>query len=301
LKQLVSHFFYSNYFIGSCVVALSIESNLLLGLSLNHPLYYLFILTASVFYYTQAYTAENNSEPINERAKWYIDWQKAIRISQSTLGILSIATALILITNFITPLLSINLFAFCCCLIFPIMAFLYYGSISPNNSRHPLRNIGWLKPFVIGFVWTGVVVLYSLIFHSIETNTAFQMSANAYWLFLINFLFITVLCILFDIKDHIADHNSQIKTFVVQFGLKKTGYYILFPMILLGYLFGLLFYINAAFSMVQVLINTIPFVLLLLVTWSMQRKQTILYYLAIIDGLMLVKAVCGIISIYVLK
>ncbi len=301
MKQLVPHFFYSNYFIGSCVVALSIESNLLLGLSLNHPLYYLFIFTASVFYYTQAYTNEANSVPINERAKWYINWKKAIQISQSTLGILSIASALILITNFIRPLLSLNLFAICCCLIFPIMAFLYYGSISPTHSTHILRNIGWLKPFVIGFVWTGVVVLYPMVFHSIETSTAFQMSTNAYWLFLTNFLFITVLCILFDIKDHIADHNSQIKTFVVQFGLKKTGYFILFPMILLGYLCGVLFFINAAFSMVQVLINTIPFVLLIMVTWSMQRKQTILYYLAIIDGLMLVKAVCGIISIYVLK
>jgi prepilin signal peptidase PulO-like enzyme (type II secretory pathway) len=88
---------------------------------------------------------------------------------------------------------------------------------------------------------------------------------------------------------------------VVQFGLKKTGYFILLPMILLGYLCGVLFFTNAAFSMVQVLINTIPFGLLLMVTWSMQRKQTILYYLAIIDGLMLVKAVCGIISIYFLK
>jgi hypothetical protein len=106
---------------------------------------------------------------------------------------------------------------------------------------------------------------------------------------------------LFDIKDHIADHNSQIKTFVVQFGLKKTGYFILFPMILLGYLCGVLFFVNAAFSMVQGLINIIPFFLLIMVTWSMQRKQTILYYLAIIDGLMLVKAVCGIISIYALK
>ncbi len=301
MKKIVPHFFYSNYFIGCCVVALSIESNLLLGLSLNHPLYYLFIFAASVFYYTQAYTAENNSEPINERAKWYIDWQKAIQISQSMLGILSIATALILITSFIRPLLSLNLFAFFCCMVFPIIAILYYGSISPTHSTHILRNIGWLKPFVIGFVWTGVVVFYPMIFHSIETSTRFQISTNTYWLFLNNFLFITVLCILFDIKDHIADHNSQIKTFVVQFGLKKTGYFILFPMILLGYLCGVLFFINAAFSMVHVLINTIPFVLLIMVTWSMQRKQTILYYLAIIDGLMLVKAVCGIISIYVLK
>ena len=282
-------------------MALSIESNLQQGLSLNHPLYYLFIFTASVFYYTQAYTTETNSNPTNERAKWYIDWQKAIRISQSTLGILSIATALILITNFIRPLLALNLFAFCCCLIFPIMAFLYYGSISPTHSTHILRNIGWLKPFVIGFVWTGVVVLYPNIFHSIETSTPFQISTNAYWLFLSNFLFITVLCILFDIKDHIADHNSQIKTFVVKFGLKKTGYSILFPMILLGYLCGILFFINVGFSMVQVLINSIPFGLLVIVTWSMQRKQTILYYLAIIDGLMMVKAVCGIISIYALK
>jgi hypothetical protein len=39
--------------------------------------------------------------------------------------------------------------------------------------------------------------------------------------------------------------------------------------------------------------NIIPFVALLIVAYSMHRRQSILYYLIAIDGLMLLKAICG--------
>jgi hypothetical protein len=39
---------------------------------------------------------------------------------------------------------------------------------------------------------------------------------------------------MFDIKDYAADHNHQLKTFVVRYGLRKTIFYILIPLTLVS-------------------------------------------------------------------
>ena len=106
---------------------------------------------------------------------------------------------------------------------------------------------------------------------------------------------------MFDIKDFAADHNHHLKTFVVTWGLRKTIFYILIPLSIIG-LGSFIFYaVSYDFPKFRVLINTIPFVLLIIVAYSLHRRKSILYYLAIIDGLMLVKAVCGILGIIFIK
>ena len=86
------------------------------------------------------------------------------------------------------------------------------------------------------------------------------------------------------------------KTLVVRMGLTKTINWIVLPMsafILIatlryGYLHG--------FTAYQILLNTIPLILLISVSYQMHQRKSILYYLAIIDGLIVVKAACGIIA-----
>ena len=102
---------------------------------------------------------------------------------------------------------------------------------------------------------------------------------------------------MFDIKDYAADHNSQLKTFVVTYGLRKTIFLIIIPLSAVGLGTFVLYAFLREFSWQRIVINIIPFVLLIIVALSMQRRKNILYYLAIIDGLMLVKAICGIIGI----
>ena len=153
-----------------------------------------------------------------------------------------------------------------------------------------------MKPFVIGFVWGGTVTIYPLLFHAIENNETYGITLFGFLLFVKNFMFITVLCIMFDIKDFAYDYNQQLKTFVVRVGLRKTIYYIMIPLCIIGLGTFLVFTISHHFRVIRIVINTIPFILLITVAWSMYRRKSILYYLAIIDGLMLVKALCGIIS-----
>ena len=101
---------------------------------------------------------------------------------------------------------------------------------------------------------------------------------------------------MFDIKDYAADHNRQLKTFVVKAGLRKTIFYILIPLCIAGLDSFLLFGIARQFSLPKILINVIPFVSLIAVAYSMHRRKSILYYLVVIDGLMLLKALCGTIA-----
>ena len=185
--------------------------------------------------------------------------------------------------------------------LFPLVAALYYGSLIPGIATNSLRNQGWLKPFVIGFVWAGAVTIYPALFYSIEEGIPYIPGLVSILLFVKNFMFITLLCIMFDIKDYAADHNQHLKTFVVSLGLRKTIFYILIPLSIIGLGTFILYAVLQYFPFLRILINTIPFILLIIVAYSLHRRKSILYYLAIIDGLMLAKAICGIIGIALIK
>ncbi len=103
---------------------------------------------------------------------------------------------------------------------------------------------------------------------------------------------------MFDMKDYEDDSNQQLKTFVVRFGLQKTIFFILIPLSLIVIFFMLVFTHYRHFPLIAVLINLIPFLLLLIVAYSMQQQKKILYYLVVIDGVIFVKALCGIVAMH---
>jgi len=104
---------------------------------------------------------------------------------------------------------------------------------------------------------------------------------------------------MFDIKDYADDYNKQLKTFVVRVGLRNTIFYVLSPISILGLSMFLTYSMILNFTLLRILLNTIPFALLLLVAYSMYQRKSILYYLTVIDGLMLVKALCGILGMII--
>ncbi len=301
MNGLTRFLLFGNYFYGICVIALSVEASLQQHVSLNSLIYYLFVFVATVVYYTHAYIAEPSANSANKRAAWYFNNRVLLRRSQLVFTFLFFVFAFLLLRDNWNELLQLSLVQWSMILVFPVIAGLYYGSASPQRSTHNLRNNGWLKPFVIGFVWAGAVTIYPVLFSSIEKHTAYTPDLVSVLLFIKNFMYITMLCIMFDIKDYAADHNHQLKTFVVRYGLRKTIFYILIPLTLIGLGTFILYGILRGFPWLRIIINTIPFILLIIVAYSMHRRKSILYYLAIIDGLMLLKAVCGIIGITLIK
>jgi 4-hydroxybenzoate polyprenyltransferase len=302
LNGLTRSLLFGNYFYGLCTVALSIEAILQQQYPLNSVVYYVFVFSATVLYYTHAYIAEPASiDPTNMRSRWYRSNRRFVRFSQVAMTLTVISTGAVLLIPNWSNILHMSWLQWAVGGIFPAVAVLYYGSLTPGSSSHNLRNQGWIKPFVIGFVWAGPVTLYPVLFQSIEKGIAYEPGLVGFLLFIKNFMFITMLCIMFDIKDYAADHNHNLKTFVVQLGLRKTIFYILIPLSALGLGTFIMYAMLRHFPLLRILVNTIPFILLITVAYSMHRRKSILYYLAIIDGLMLAKAVCGTIGITLIK
>ena len=146
---------------------------------------------------------------------------------------------------------------------------------------------------VIGSIWAGVGVYAPYLFLKL-TNQTYQGMAHMPILFISNALYISIIALLFDIKDFESDANKQMKTLVVRMGLTKTINWIVLPMSALILIATLRYGYLHGFTGYQILLNTIPLILLISVSYQMHQRKSILYYLAIIDGLIVVKAACDI-------
>lgn len=292
-KKLFYSFFFSNYFYGFCAVALSIEATLQQKFPFNSLSYYVFAFAITVLYYTRAYITEKKVLTPNPRSHWYYNNRRLITLSQLFLTVIALIYLTALLYNHWHFVLAMNIFSWILFLLFPSIAALYYGINHRRFEDYKLRNIGWLKPFIIGFVWAGLVTVYPILFYNVENEQYYHHDWIGLFLFIKNFMFVTVLCIMFDIKDYAADHNRQLKTFVVKTGLRSTIFFILIPLCIAGLASFLYFGMLRHFSWEKISLNVIPFILLILVAYSLHRRKNIIYYLVVIDGLMLVKAICG--------
>lgn len=294
--KLIKGIFYGNYFYGICAVALSIECAVQLGLPLNNVFYYLFLFSATVLYYTHAYYIEVKRSPkhVNDRTEWYITNKNNILRSQLLHSFFLFLVGLLILNGLQPHFTKISIISWLILIGFITMGAAYYKSMHPFLGKWGLRKNGLIKPMIIGLVWAGMVSFSPVFFYDLSYPGLDKSLELLTWLlFIKNWLFISILCILFDIKDYANDANQQLKTWVVHFGLKKTMYWVIYPLSFLSILAYWIFAFEQEFSIIRILFNSIPYLLLITVCTYMHQRKSILYYLAIIDGLMLVKAICG--------
>lgn len=293
MNKLIKFIFFENYFYAICAIALSLEASRQQQIPFNSIIYYLCIFCATIIYYSNAYIHLNDPHHTNPRINWYFIHNKRIKTTQIVLVLLLFIFGIIYLILFPNFRLMFNLYWILLFSIFPMVGLLYYGTSLRSIAKNNLRNKGYFKPLFIGFTWAGIVTVYPILFSSIEQNKPIQFELTNLLLFIKNLMFICVLSIMFDVKDYAADYNKKLKTFVVHFGLRNTIFAILLPLCLIGLsTFFILAYVKG-FSIYRVILNTIPFITLLIVSYSLKNRRSILYYLIIIDGLMLIKAICG--------
>ena len=293
--KIIQFIFFANYFIGILAIALSLEAVIQLQLPFNSIIYYLLLFCATVFYYTYAYTIPATHKiPDNPRTEWYRNHRQFIKRSQLVLLCVSIGTCIYILANNYKNILRLPLPYWFIIFIIPVSAFLYYGLQPQSFLKLNLRNTGWIKAFVIGFVWACCVNLLQLVFLKIEEVHFTAEPVLVLWLFIKNWMFCTVNAIMFDMKDYADDANRQLKTFVVRMGLRKTIFLILIPLLLIGLISMTAFAYAQHFGMKRFLFNLIPFTCFLIVAYSLQKRKSILFYLVVIDGLLFIKALCGI-------
>lgn len=248
-------------------------------------------------YYTYAYSGLPQSfSYVNSRSDWYRQHQVFVKGSQVLLLMASFVIVTWLLIIKWENLIKISWPYWVVCFSMPIAGLLYYGLMPKSFLNLNLRNTGWLKAFVIGYVWACCVGFLPIVFLQLERGAFYIDPILLGWLFIKNWMFCTVNAIMFDLKDYEDDSNKQLKTFAVRYGLQKTINFILIPLLLIGICFLFAFARYRHFSFLPIFLNLIPFVLLLAVAYSMHRQKKILYYLIVIDGLLLVKAICGIVA-----
>ncbi|MBC6109123.1 hypothetical protein ACFOG5_12585 [Pedobacter fastidiosus] len=296
-NKIIRFIFFGNYFVGLLAVALTLEATQQLRLPYNSLNYFLLLFLAPTIYYTYAYNrVSTKPSATNPRNQWYFVHKKFINWSQGILFTICMLLAINLLYQNFNNFLKLPASYWIAILIIVIAGGLYYGLLPKSFLKFNLRSTGWLKAFVIGFVWACCANVLPLIMLKIETGIGYHDSVLWTWLFIKNWMFCTVNAIIFDIKDYPTDSNKHLRTFVVRYGLRRTIFNILIPLLIIGLISLGIFTYFKGFGFPQVFFNVLPFMLTIYVAYSMHRRKNILYYLMVIDGLILFKAICGIIG-----
>nr|WP_199157891.1 hypothetical protein [Pedobacter sp. ASV2] len=296
-NKIVRFIFFGNYFVGILAVALTIEATQQLRLPYNSLNYFALLFLAPIIYYTYAYNKVSIQPSLtNPRNQWYYKHKTFINWSQAILFTTCLLLAINLLYNNYHNILKLPISYWVAIVVIVIAGGLYYGLLPRSFLKFNLRNTGWLKAFVIGFVWACCANVLPLIMLKIETGIGYHDPLLWTWLFIKNWMFCTVNAIIFDIKDYPSDANRHLRTFVVRYGLRRTIFYVLIPLLVIGLISLFIFAYFKGFGLLQVFFNVLPFILTIYIAYSMHKRKNILYYLMVIDGLILFKAVCGIIG-----
>jgi hypothetical protein len=298
MKKALTTLLFSNSFYGLSAVALAMESNLVSGLPLNAPWLYIILFAGTVVFYSFSYNYDPHPLPGNQRAQWIKKNKTSFILFQILLILVAIVSGFMYWTAL--PPLKLSQYAGLIIMlaIFPLMGMLYYGIGFPGLLNIKLRQFGWFKPFIIGAVWAGCVSFMPWLMLEWEQGRFHLPKESVILLWIHNWMFISVLAILFDIKDYAADHNQSLKTFVVRVGLRKVIFSIVIPMSIIGFMALWLVLGIKSYQSPAIFFLLLPILLIIWVAFSMQKRRPVRWYLLVIDGLMPIKAICGMIASY---
>lgn len=256
---------YGNIFIAFCALSQVFFTYFLFHIPFNYEnnAYLLFVLLSTYLQYNvqRGYYVVNKSNAHTDRGQWTLQNKKIMIASL----IASLIVVLFLCNNL--SYLSIGIMVGA-----ELISTLYY--IQPFN----LRRHGYIKPFLISFVWVISCSLVPLIENDILTT-------HSVWFFASQFVFISVLCMLFDIKDNDADYLSGVNTYANRFGEKITKG-ICASLVIIGFVCFYIFNHEPAFLITSIALRVI---LVASIFFTNEKRHSFYYYLWI-DGLLIIQA-----------
>ena len=225
MMKFIKSIFFGNYFIGLIAIALSVEScvQLRLAIKLTYLLYYTFFRNCFLLHICLYRVRYSSNATINPRKEWYRKNHRFILWSQRFFYNCVLILALFFYIKNFKAIENLPVLLYWLILVIMLLSgFFYYGLLPKSFYKINLRNTGWLKAFIIGFVWAccanflSVLLLFRLkmVVHTAETILLI-------WLFVKNWMFCTVNAIIFDIKDYADDSNKAIKNFCSTLWIKK--------------------------------------------------------------------------------
>ena len=268
-KKIAAFLLFSSIFIAACAVALCIQTNLLLHLPLNTISFYCFVFGATLAQYNLHYLVKTTAVKNSQRLAWSLK-NKTLHRILLVMGIL-----LILFSFF-----SFHLHHFIILGILGVIAFFYSFPVIPVGRKKRIKDYGFMKIITLSLLWTLVTVWFPVV------NLSFEKNIFAL-VFLERFVFMFVLCLVFDIRDIDIDGKENINTIAVLLGKKKSyllAYCSLLVFIILSAL-QCFYFGDKAILMAMMLSAAITF--LAVVYTKISNSDFV--YLAGIDGMMLLQ------------
>ncbi|HEX7458137.1 MAG TPA: UbiA family prenyltransferase, partial [Ginsengibacter sp.] len=233
--------------------------------------FYCFVFGATLAQYNLHYLVKTSAVKDSQRLAWSLKNKNLHKI------LLAIGIILILFS-----FLSFRLHHFIILGILGVIAFLYSLPLIPIGNKKRIKDYGFIKIFTLSLLWTIVTVWFPVVNFSFEKNIFV-------FVFLRRFVFMFVLCLLFDIRDIEIDRKENINTIAVILGKKRSyflAYILLFVFIILS-LFQF-YYFNDKGILIAMLLSAIITFFTVEVT---KKINSDFIYLAGIDGMMLLQAI----------
>lgn len=181
------------------------QTNMLLGLPFNATGFYFFVFGSTLVQYNLHYVTKTVAIDGSPRLEWTRHMQRTHRI------LIALGAAMILYSLVTFPLVHYLIL-----LVLGMISFLYSFPFLPFPNRRRLKDFGVLKILILSLIWTLVTVWFPVSTMPFETG--------AFWfVFAKRFVFVFVLCMIFDIRDRHVDAREGIQTIAVLLG-KKDAY-----------------------------------------------------------------------------
>ena len=263
LKSIFKFLLFTNIYLGICVTGLTFafdHSQIMLRV-------FTFFSTVAVYSILRIRVIKYETVSLSAYASWLkenITIAKAIRdVSTLTTGILFI---------YLDRVYQIGLLSLGCIWILYNLPIFSGGRI-----KYGLRYIWFLKPFVVGLIVAGIVVLAPLVTSLTDTVQPY-MAMFAMW------SFASSLVVIFEIKDMAIDSTFHTDTIPIRIGVSGTKF-IAGSLLLLSAFISLVYFHEATVTLS--LIKILPFISLAIFVSLFIKKDTNDYvYWVIIDGWM---------------
>ena len=285
--KLVKTFIHSNIYLSVAAVLLTVSAQVQLGMKPQWQPYLLLIFFATLFEYNRHRLFDvitGKKEALNsEKNSWIRENQKKFYflVFLSLAGFL--ATIIFTKTEVLLSLLPLG-----------ILTFLYKMPGSENKKYFfKLREVPYLKIFLIAFVWSASTILLPVIQAEKEI-----LNKQVFLLFSERFLFIFAISIPFDIRDIQTDRNSGLKTIPTLINQKKAlvlSYLSLFFCFLISFFHYRMQ--NEWFVIEALCISLITTYLFLKLKFFRNRSR---YYYQILDGTLILQGML-VVGFYFLK
>lgn len=270
IKRFSEFILFGSIFIAACAVGFCMETNIMLGVPLNNFSFYCFVFGATLVQYNLHYLVKKNAVLNSARLAWS---QKNKNIH---LALLSAGVILIIFSLF-----NFRLKHFSILICFGFVALLYSFPFLPFGKRKRIKDYGFLKIITLALLWTLVTVWFPV--NDIVVSTPLFI-----FIFAKRFVFMFILCLLFDVRDIEIDYKEKINTLAVMLGKKKSyflSYILLIVFVLLSY--SQYLYLPQTGFFIAMLASAAATFGTIEIT---RKTNSDFIYLAGIDGMMLLQA-----------